>query len=84
MKRRPKNRVTKLAKPAKRWKAGDKVYLPTQAQIAAACKMIQRGWAKDDPRISPEKRPTKTPIEPVPMNFLIEAIQAMRLDFAHL
>jgi hypothetical protein len=82
--RRPKNRVTKLAKRPRNWKAGDKVYEPSERQIAAACKRIQRGWAKDDPRISEEKRPTHTPVEPVTMRFLIEAFEQMRLDFAHL
>lgn len=80
--RRPKNHLPKSRK--RDWKAGAKVYLPTEKQIAAACRRIQRHWTEDDPRIIGEKRPTRSAVEPVPMRYLIQAFEDMRAEFAHL
>lgn len=80
--RRPKNKLPKIKK--RDWKAGQKVYLPTAKQIAAACRRIQQHWANDDPRVSEPKRPVATPVLPVPLRFVEEAYREMRMELSSL
>ena len=82
MARRLKNQLPRTTKRV--WRAGAKVYLPSTKRIAAACRRIQRHWAQDDPRVSGEKRPSKSAVEPVPMRFLIQAFEDMRAEYSHL